>query len=178
MKAVNYKQALAIIAKCTATLPFKSRDQHQTSVHLHSDAYRRRDFSRNPDQEPQTSSRRPMWMQAEIMYSRPLTSPPLWYHVLSSYKPVQLCLLMSAVKEMVPEHSSGGRVMWAGERYRWFDCCPPGKWANNSKCTKPLCRNVHTQTAFPPIISVCQPKVIVVELFLQSHVFVYMYYQR
>ena len=48
-EAVNCKHALAIIAKCIVTLPFKYRHQHQTCAHLHLNAYRRYDFSQNPD---------------------------------------------------------------------------------------------------------------------------------
>ena len=151
-EAVNCKHALAIIAKCIVTLPFKYRHQHQTCAHLHLNAYRRYDFSQNPDLRHQADC--PLLVWAEIIDSRPLTSPPLWCHVLSSYEPVSFCWLMSAVKELVPEHSSGGRVMWAGERYRWFDCHPPGRWTDNSKCTKrtyaQTCTQTHTRTHSQP----------------------------
>lgn len=49
LKAVNYRDALAIIAKSTVTLPFKSRDHQQTRVHLHFNAYQCHDFSQNPE---------------------------------------------------------------------------------------------------------------------------------
>lgn len=87
--------------------------------------------------------------------------------------PFWLCLLMSAVKEAVPEHSSGGRVTWAGERYRWFDCrMPGGRRTNNGKCTEPLCEkhtNAHTQNILPFDLSVSQKSLLKL-VFLRSSV--------
>lgn len=86
---------------------------------------------------------------------------------------------------MVTKHSSAGRVMWAGEHYRWFDCHPPGTWVNKSICTKhfscpPTIPHRHTNTdslPFSPLYgSVCQQQVIVIYLFLQWCIC--MHYQR
>lgn len=155
MRAVS-KWALTIIRKSAAALPFKSK--LQTGVHLHPASCRCRDSF----QEIQTKRlRRQADVQreckGEIMSGRPLTSPSfLRCPVPSPYCARFACLLMSAVKEAVPEHSSGGRVTWAGERYRWFDCHPPGGGGPTMANAQILCaKNTQMLTHWISSLFIC-----------------------